>query len=154
MAPPSPLSEGGSERAPHQNRQVAESFGSDAERYDRTRPPYPAAMVEQIMERSAGAEVLDVGCGTGIEVRQFRVAGCTVLGVEPYARMAEVARRSGIEVEVARFDDWEAAGRQFDAIIAGTAWHWVDPMAGAVRRPGCFGPGEACAVPPCASVPA
>ncbi len=37
---------------PHQQRQVAESFGSDAERYDRVRPSYPAALVERIVAAS------------------------------------------------------------------------------------------------------
>ena len=32
----------------HEVRQVAESFGEDAERYDRTRPRYPDALIERI----------------------------------------------------------------------------------------------------------
>ena len=118
---------------PHQFRQVAESFGVDAERYDRTRPAYPIAMVERIIETSPGPDVVDVGCGTGTAARQFQAAGCQVLGVEPDARMADFARRSGVEVEVATFEAWEQAGRQFDAVVAGTAWHWVDPAAGAAK---------------------
>jgi SAM-dependent methyltransferase len=124
---PSPVPE------PHRHRQVAESFGEDAERYDRTRPPYPDALVNRIIAASPGRDVLDVGCGTGIEARQFRAAGCTVLGVEPDTRMAEFARRSGVEAEVATFEAWDPAGRDFDAVIAGTAWHWVDPVAGAAK---------------------
>ena len=89
-----------SEPAPHQHRQVAESFGTDPDRYDRTRPRYPHAMVERIIAASPGPDVLDVGCGTGIEARQFQAAGCRVLGVEPDPRMAQFARRSGVEVEV------------------------------------------------------
>jgi SAM-dependent methyltransferase len=75
--------------------------------------------------------VLDVGCGTGIAARQFQAAGCRVLGVDPDERMAALARESGLEVEVAAFEAWDPAGRSFDAIIAGQAWHWVDPVAGA-----------------------
>ncbi len=108
---------------PHQHRQIAESFGSDPERYDRTRPRYPGALVDRIVDASPGRRVLDVGCGTGIEARQFQAAGCTVLGVEPDARMAGFARRTGVEVEVATFEAWDAAGREFDAVVAGTAWH-------------------------------
>lgn len=120
---------------------MAESFGTDPERYDRNRPAYPDAMVERLVAALPGPDVLNVGCGTGIEARQFRAAGCRVLGVEPDARMADVARRGGIDVEVARFEDWDAAGREYDGVIAGTAWHWVDPVAGAaaaarVLRPG------------------
>ncbi|GII01358.1 methyltransferase type 11 [Planobispora takensis] len=112
---------------------MAESFGVDAERYDRARPRYPDALVERIVAASPGPDVLDVGCGTGIEARQFQAAGCTVLGVDPDARMAEFARRTGVEVEVATFEAWDPAGRTFDAVVAGQAWHWVDPEAGAVK---------------------
>src|SRR5580698_1133002 len=118
---------------PHQYRQMAESFGVDAERYDRTRPRYPDALVERIVAASPGPDILDVGCGTGIEARQFQAVGGKVLGVEPDARMADFARRSGVGVEVATFEGWDAAGREFDAVVAGTAWHWVDPVAGAAK---------------------
>jgi SAM-dependent methyltransferase len=117
---------------PHRDRQRAESFGIDPERYDRTRPRYPGAMVEAIVA-AAGRDVLDVGCGTGIVARQFQAAGCRVLGVEVDARMAEFARRSGLDVEVATFEDWDPAARAFDAVVAGQAWHWVDPVAGAAK---------------------
>ncbi|GAA2161524.1 class I SAM-dependent methyltransferase [Actinomadura napierensis] len=119
--------------APHQHRKVAESFGADTERYDRTRPPYPGALIERIVEGSPGRDVLDIGCGTGIEARQFQAAGCRVLGVEPDARMAAFARGTGVEVEVATIEEWDPAGRTFDAAVAGTAWHWVDPVAGAAK---------------------
>jgi hypothetical protein len=56
-----------------------------------------------------------------------------VLGVDPDARMAEFARRCGIQVEVSTFETWDSAGREFDAVVAGTAWHWVDPVAGAAK---------------------
>jgi SAM-dependent methyltransferase len=118
---------------PHHHRETAESFGSDAVRYDRTRPPYPDALIDRIIASSPGRDILDVGCGTGIEARQFQAAGCTVLGVEPDARMAEFARRTGVNVEVATFEAWNPTGRHFDAVIAGTAWHWVDPVAGATK---------------------
>jgi SAM-dependent methyltransferase len=130
-------------RESHQAREVAESFGSDAKRYDRTRPSYPGALVERIIAASPapdapnapnGPAVLDVGCGTGIAARQFQAAGCTVLGVEPDARMADLARQTyGLAVEVAKFEDWDPAARTFDAVIAGQAWHWVDPAAGAAK---------------------
>lgn len=132
--------------SPHRQRGVAESFGVDTERYDRTRQPYPAALIEQVLAASPGTNVLDVGCGTGIAARQFRDAGCTVLGVEPDARMADFARATGIEVEIGTFEEWDPAGRTFDAVIAGTAWHWVDPVAGAVQAARVLRPGGRLAV--------
>ncbi|MES4907156.1 class I SAM-dependent methyltransferase [Streptomyces sp. NPDC000395] len=131
---------------------MAESFGSDAERYDRARPRYPDALVDAITAASPGPDVLDVGIGTGIAARQFQAAGCTVLGVDVDARMAEFARRGGgldggaLEVEVAAFEAWDPAGRTFDTVIAGQTWHWIDPVAGAAKAAGVLRPGGRLAV--------
>ena len=73
----------------HHARQIAESFGDEAERYERTRPTYPKAMVDAVLAASPGRDFLDVGTGTGISARPFRQEGCRVLGVEPDERMAE-----------------------------------------------------------------
>jgi len=119
-----------------QDRGRAESFGADAGRYDRARPTYPAAMVDQVLagfESGTPTAVLDVGCGTGIASRLFTDRGCQVLGVEPDERMAALARAHGVTVEVGAFEAWEPAGRRFDLLISGQAWHWVDPEAGALR---------------------
>jgi SAM-dependent methyltransferase len=126
---------------PHRHRQIAESFGTDPERYDRTRPSYPDALIERIVAASPGPDLLDVGCGTGTAARQFQAVGRSVLGVEPDARMAEFARGSGLDVEVATFEAWEPAGRTFDAVVAGTAWHWVDPVLGAAKAAQVLRPG-------------
>ncbi|GHH40011.1 class I SAM-dependent methyltransferase [Lentzea cavernae] len=122
---------------PHRHRQIAESFGVDPARYDRTRADYPQAVVERV----AGLELLDVGCGTGIVARQFLAAGRAVLGVEPDPRMASFAQGTGVEVEVATFEEWDPAGRTFDAVVSGTAWHWVDPVAGAAKAARVLRPG-------------
>jgi SAM-dependent methyltransferase len=131
---------------PHQARQLAESFGSDTGRYDRARPRYPAALVDAIVAASPGPSVLDVGCGTGIAARQFQAAGCRVLGVEPDPRMAGFAMQTGVPTEVAKFEDWDSSGREFDAVIAGMAWHWVDPVAGAAKAAHVLRPGGRLAV--------
>jgi SAM-dependent methyltransferase len=89
--------------------------------------------VDAIVAASPGPEVVDVGCGTGIAARQFQAAGCRVLGVEVDARMADWARQRGLEVEVAAFEAWDPAGRAFDAVVSGQAWHWIDPVAGAAK---------------------
>ncbi|ONI71102.1 SAM-dependent methyltransferase [Actinosynnema sp. ALI-1.44] len=126
---------------PHRVREVAESFGTDAQRYDRTRPRYPQALIDRIVATAPGRDVLDVGTGTGIAARQLQAAGCTVLGVEPDARMAEHAREQGLEVEVSTIEEWDAGGRTFDAITAAQCWHWVDPDAGAAKAARLLRPG-------------
>jgi SAM-dependent methyltransferase len=125
---------------------VAESFGADPGRYDRARPGYPAAMVDRIVAGSPGRDVVDAGCGTGISARLFQAAGCRVLGVDPDPRMADLARGNGLEAEVAKFEQWDAAGRTFDAVIAGQAWHWVDMAAGAAKAAAVLRPGGRLAV--------
>jgi SAM-dependent methyltransferase len=127
--------------APHRLRRVAESFGGDAERYDRTRPSYPDALLRAVVAAAPGPRVLDVGCGTGIAGRQLQAAGCDVLGVDPDERMARVARRRGLEVEVAAFEDWQPRARRFDAIVAAQTWHWIDPGVGARRAAEALRPG-------------
>ncbi|MGD3107745.1 class I SAM-dependent methyltransferase [Streptomyces sp. YGL11-2] len=131
---------------PHEARRMAESFGVDAQRYDQARPGYPDTLVTRIVTGSPGPEVLDVGCGTGIAARQFQAAGCTVLGIEPDARMADFARARGLQVEVATFEAWQSAGRTFDAVIAAQSWHWVEPVAGVVKAARVLRPGGRLAI--------
>jgi SAM-dependent methyltransferase len=117
-------------------------FDQQAEAYDRFRPTYPDAVIDELLGPvPAGLDVLDVGCGTGIASRQIAQRGAKVLGVELGPRMAEIARGHGVEVEIAAFEGWDAAGRTFDRVTSAQAWHWLDlPIATAkaasVLRPG------------------
>jgi SAM-dependent methyltransferase len=120
---------------------MARSFGADADRYDRSRPRYPDEMVAAVVDAAPGPSWVDVGIGTGISAAQLQAAGCAVLGVEPDERMAELARERGFEVEVAAFENWDPAGRRFDGVAAGQAWHWIDPIAGAARAASALRPG-------------
>ncbi|MFD4675087.1 class I SAM-dependent methyltransferase [Lentzea sp. NPDC058450] len=120
---------------------LANSFGAEAARYDRTRPAYPASLIDKLVAASPGPRVAEVGCGTGVLSRQLRAAGLDVLGVEHDERMAAFARASGVEVEVAKFEAWDPAGRSFDAVVAGQSWHWVDAAAGPVQAARVLRPG-------------
>ncbi len=117
-------------------------FDQQAEAYDRFRPTYPDAVIDELLGPvPAGLDVLDVGCGTGIASRQMAQRGAKVLGVELAPRMADIARGHGVEVEIAAFEAWDSAGRTFDRVTSAQAWHWLDlPVATAkaasVLRPG------------------
>ncbi len=117
-------------------------FDQHAEAYDRFRPTYPDAVIDELLGPvPTGLDVLDVGCGTGIASRQMAQRGAKVLGVELAPRMAEIARGHGVDVEIAAFEGWDAAGRTFDRVTSAQAWHWLDlPIATAkaasVLRPG------------------
>jgi tRNA1(Val) A37 N6-methylase TrmN6 len=81
------------------DRSRAESFGRVAEEYDRYRPSYPAALIDDLVALRP-ARVLDVGCGTGKAAVLLAERGLPVLGVEVDQQMAGVARRHGIAVVV------------------------------------------------------
>lgn len=124
----------------HSDRARAESFGGVADRYDQFRPSYPTALVDDLVALHP-ADVLDVGCGTGKAARLLAERGLHVLGVEVDPKMAAVARRHGLDVEVASFEAWQPHDRHFDLITCAQAWHWVDPAvaipkAAALLRPG------------------
>jgi SAM-dependent methyltransferase len=116
----------------HEDRRRAGSFGEEADLYDRARPSYPAEMIDALME-TGPRRVLDVGCGTGLAGRLFAARGCEVLGVEPDERMAVVARSHALAVELVTFETWDSAGRTYDLLICGQAWHWVDPVSGSAK---------------------
>jgi SAM-dependent methyltransferase len=123
-------------------RDRAHLFGREAERYDRSRPAYPAGLIDDVVGSSpVGIPVLDVGCGTGIASRMLVERGAQVLGVEMSAEMAAIAQRHGIPVEITPFETWDPAGRKFDRVTCAQAWHWLDPVistdkAASVLRPG------------------
>jgi SAM-dependent methyltransferase len=86
------------------------------------------------------ARVLDIACGTGKAGILFAVRGCSVQGVESDERMAAVARRRGLDVDVSRFEQWRAT-RSFDLAICGQAWHWLDPQTRLERVADALRPG-------------
>ena len=116
----------------HLDRARAASFGSVAALYDRYRPGYPDAFVDDLLA-TRPARAVDVGCGTGRVARLLAGRGLPVLGVEPDERMAAVARDHGVPVEVADFETWDDADRKFELACFGASWHWVDPARGTAK---------------------
>jgi SAM-dependent methyltransferase len=117
-------------------------FDEVPELYDRLRPGYPDELFADLAAVTGvgrGAAVLEVGCGTGQATRPLAALGYSVTAVEPGPGMAALARRrvaalgdaaGAVDVEVSTFEEWDDRGRRFDALVAATSWHWVDPAVG------------------------
>jgi SAM-dependent methyltransferase len=113
-------------------------FGEIAELYDRHRPAYPDAVVDDLARLAGlrhGSPVLEIGAGTGKATAMFAARGMRVVAVEPSEEMAAVARRvcggySSVRIEQSDFERWDPAGRVFRLVFAAQAWHWLDPEVG------------------------
>jgi len=121
-------------------RDRAESFGATANDYERYRPEFPGALIEDLAA-ALPRRALDVATGTGKVARALAARGIAVLGVELDTRMAAVAQSHGIAVEAATFEEWDDAGRTFDLVTCGDAWHWIDPERGADKVATVLEPG-------------
>jgi SAM-dependent methyltransferase len=130
-------------------RDLGRVFNEVPELYDRVRPRYPGelladlATVTRMDERSA---VLEVGVGTGLATLPLATLAGSVTAVEPGAELAALARRrlaayGNVTVETSTFEQWDDRGRRFDALVAASSWHWVDPSIGWRRAHDVLRPG-------------
>ncbi|MEU7480884.1 class I SAM-dependent methyltransferase [Lentzea sp. NPDC042327] len=99
------------------------TFGTDAARYHRARPTYPAELFAALH----GDRVLEIGPGTGQATLPLTALG-SVTAVELSPDLAAIARTHAprAHVVVADFDEWEPDG-EFDLVVSATAFHWLDP---------------------------
>lgn len=125
-------------------------FGEEPELYDRARPGYSDAVVQDVLAfggiEGEACRALEVGAGTGKATVAFARNGVRVLALEPDPAMAAVAARNcapypGVEVSVSSFEDWEPQEGAFDLVFSAQAWHWVRPevrcaLAASVLLPG------------------
>jgi SAM-dependent methyltransferase len=110
-------------------------FEKVPELYDRARPIYPAQVFDDLValaQLRAGARVVEIGCGTGQATLPLAERGFEVVCIELGEQLAAVARRKlgafpAVEIINAPFETWEPANAAFDAIVAFTAFHWIDP---------------------------
>jgi SAM-dependent methyltransferase len=113
-------------------------FGQVAERYDRVRPAYPNALVDEVIALTGGGRALEVGAGTGKATVMFAQRGVAVDAVEPSAEMASIARRRcadlpGVTIAETDFEDWHGDRHAFALVFSAQAWHWVSPDIKYVR---------------------
>jgi SAM-dependent methyltransferase len=129
------------------------SFDSAADLYDR-RPAYPRQLVEEVMllaRIEKGTRVLEIGPGTGQLSVALAQRGASLLAVELGSNLAEVLSRklapfAEAEVVVADFDHWTAPPATFDAVVAATCFHWLDPSNRVAKCASLLRPGGSLAI--------
>jgi SAM-dependent methyltransferase len=131
------------------NDRLKAIFNEDAERYQRARPGYPAALFEdlaRIADLRPGSRVLEIACGTGQATVPLAERGYQIVAVELGDQMAAVARRvlapfPNVLVVTAAFEGWPLPPEPFDLIVCATAFHWLDPAVRFVKCAQALRPG-------------
>lgn len=128
---------------------VGVDFGKTSDDYARFRPGPPGSFYDRL-ERIVplrGAEVLDIGTGTGVAAIEMAARGARVTAIDPAAeqiaagRATAASRDLAIDFRVGKAEALEVADASFDLYMALQCWHWFEPTkAGAealrVLRPG------------------
>ncbi len=124
--------------SPEETERRRRSFDSFASHYDRVRPGYPSAVIDDI-ERCCGltekSRILEIGPGTGQATRLFAHKGMGITALEPSPALAAIARENlaafpYVNILEQAFEDTDLADKEFDLIYAAQSFHWVDSPAG------------------------
>jgi SAM-dependent methyltransferase len=112
-------------------------YGLDPAAYDEGRPEYPERVYEVLSQRCGlgpGANVLEIGPGTGRVTRRLLALGARVVAVEPDRALAtHLAKTMGgdtLELIVGSFEEAHLPDFGFDLAVAAMSFHWVDQNAG------------------------
>ncbi len=116
-------------------RSYSTVFNEIADEYDRHRPAYPDALIDQactLARIGPGAPVLEIGCGTGQLTRSLLARGLRVTAVEPgnelIARAQSQLQDLGdVQFVNARLEDVSLPPAHYGAVFCASAIHWVDP---------------------------
>ncbi|NMF58086.1 class I SAM-dependent methyltransferase [Pseudanabaena yagii] len=110
-------------------------YSAVADAYYRVRPRYPQEIIARtiaIAQLHHSAKILEIGCGPAIATVPLAELGFSVVGLEPNLEASQIAQQScadhpQVQIINTSFEEWELIENQFDAVLAATSWHWLDP---------------------------
>jgi ubiquinone/menaquinone biosynthesis C-methylase UbiE len=113
-------------------RKAAEGFALVARDYERSRPSYPPAAIEFLVDRLGvrpRARACDIGAGTGKFTGMLVAQGLSVVAVEPSRAMRAVleSKIASVEVVDATAEALPFPDGDFDLVTIAQAFHWFHP---------------------------
>jgi SAM-dependent methyltransferase len=112
----------------------SDRFLGRVENYAKHRPSYPASAIDLLAQRCGlrpGAQVIDLGAGTGILSRLLIERGARVFGIEPNAEMRRYADEAlggtDFHSQEGTAENTRLAAASIDLMVAGQAFHWFHP---------------------------
>lgn len=114
--------------------ELRSSFDQVAQLYDEVRPHYPEQLfkdMSSLTELTPETRILEIAPGTGIATLVLARQGCPITAIEMGPEMAAVARKklvnfNNVEIITSTFEGWALTEHEFDLVMCGTAFHWID----------------------------
>ena len=106
--------------------------------YDKVRPRYSDRLIDKAIQYSnlsPNAKLLEIGCGVGIATVSLAARGYQIEAIEPNAEACAIARQNcssypSVEFSQTTLEEWKVKPSQYDAVVAATSIHWVNPEIG------------------------
>jgi len=125
-------------------------FGEVATEYERVRPGYPEALVDEVLAYAPSQPTaLDIGAGTGKATVAFADRGLRITALEPDPAMAVVLRQRvaglAVNIAMASLETYEPE-ESYDLVYSAQAFHWTAPDTRWARTAADLRPGGALAL--------
>jgi len=109
-----------------------------AEAYNKFRPRYPQEIINgaiEVAQLSSKANILELGCGPGNATLAFAQLGFSMICLEPSLAACDLAKQNcaiypQVEIQQTTFEEWKLEPGKFDAVLAATSYHWINPEFG------------------------
>jgi len=119
---------------PEMRSRMRTTFDEDPTLYDRTRPVCPESLFDDLVATarfSAGARLVEIGCGTGQATLPLARRGFAIVAIELGERLAAFARQKlagfpNVEIINVPFGQWDASDARFDGVIAVHSFHYTE----------------------------